>query len=253
MKFQKAAGVYTNYIEWKNWSKEEFGVVKPGSFFYFNQIFQKKVREKSTILEIGFGNGELLGFFKGKGHHIIGVEIIDDLTGRARNAGCVAYTGAVWDIAELRPQEFDLIVAFDVLEHMTYEHLNMFFLWIRKHLKDQGKLYLKFPEGASPFGLANQNSDFTHMSCLTKAKIQALCETSDLQILSYTDDLLSSNKLCSFGLLGKLVLLMLQGYASVLKLVVKTLLFPLTTSLRLGTNSIAVIGINLKLAEATNC
>jgi SAM-dependent methyltransferase len=229
------------YIRWKNWGEDDFALVKPGSRFYFDQVFKPRLSENSKVLEIGFGNGELLGYFRAQDHDIVGVEINDALVDRAKNLGYVAYTGAVWDIAGLQSEKFDLIAAFSVVEHMNHEQLNTFFSWTRLHLNDGGRLYLQFPEGASPFGFANQNGDFTHVTSLTKPKIEALCDTNNMVLLSYSDDLLSSNKLCSIGPLGKMVLLLLQGYASVVKWTLRILLYPLTTSLRLGTNSIAVI------------
>lgn len=230
------------YIGWKNWGENDFGLVKPGSRFYFDQIFKPRLRVKSNVLEVGFGNGELLGYFRAQGHDIIGVEINDVLVGRANKSGYVAYKGAVWDITELQSEKFDLIAAFSVVEHMHLEQLYTFFPWARTHLNDGGRLYIQFPEGASPFGLANQNGDFTHVTSLTKTKIEALCDASNMELLSYSDDLLSSNKLCSLGLPGKMALLVLQGYASLVKWALRILLYPLATSLRLGTNSIAVIG-----------
>lgn len=241
-----------NYIGWKNWGEDDFGLVRPGSRFYFDQIFKPRLRENSKVLEIGFGNGELLGYFRAQNHDIVGVEINDVLVGRANKLGYVAYTGAVGEIAELQPENFDLIAAFSVVEHMDHEQLNAFFSWVRKHLNEGGRLYLLFPEGASPFGLANQNGDFTHVTSLTKPKIEVLCNTSNMELLSYSDDLLSSNKLCSFGSPGKMVLLLLQGYASALKWALRMLLYPLATSLRLGTNSIAVITVRKAPPEETN-
>lgn len=232
---------YSGYIGWKKWGEEDFGVVMPGSRFCFDQIFNKRSKAKCRILEIGFGNGELLGYFRAQGHQVVGVEINDALVDRAKNSGYIAYLGAVWDIAELQPEKFDLIVAFAVAEHMSYVELNALFLWARKHLNDDGALYLKFPEGASPFGLGYQNGDFTHVSCLTKSKIKALCNTNNMELKSYTDEFLVSNKLCSFGLIGRISLLTLQWYANLLKWAIRILLFPLSPSLRLGTNSIAVI------------
>ena len=219
------------YIGWKNWGEDDFGLVKPGSRFYFDQIFKPRLKEKNKVLEIGFGNGELLGYFHTQGHDIVGVEINDALVVRAKNLGYVAYTGAVWDVAELQSEKFDLIAAFSVAEHMDFDQLNAFFSWARKHLNMGGKLYLLFPEGASPFGLANQNGDFTHVTSLTKPKIEVLCGTNNMQLLSYSDDLLSSNKLCSFGFLGKTVLLLLQGYAIGVKWLLRILLYPLTHSI----------------------
>lgn len=232
---------YSGYIGWKKWGEEDFGLVLPGSRFCFDQIFKKKLTENSKVLEIGFGNGELLGYFHAQGHQVVGIEINDTLVDRAKKAGYAAYSGAVWNIAELQSEKIDLIVAFAVAEHMCYEELNALFSWSREHLNDSGALYLKFPEGASPLGLGYQHGDFTHVSCLTKPKIKALCNANSMVLLSYRDELLVSNKLCSFGLIGKMVLLLLQWYASLLKLAIRIVLFPLNPSLNLATNSIAVI------------
>lgn len=232
---------YIDYIKWKKWGKEEFGVVMPGSRFCFDQIFKKRLKEKSKVLEIGFGNGELLSYFRAYGHQVVGIEINDALVERAKIAGYAAYSGAVWDIAELQPERLDLIVAFAVAEHMCYEDLVALFSWSKKHLNDDGALLLKFPEGSSPLGLGYQNGDFTHVSCLTKSKIESLCNASNMELQSYTDELLVSNKLCSLGMIGKMVLLTLQWYASSLKWAIRILFFPLNPSLNLATNSIAVI------------
>ena len=51
---------YNGYIEWKNWDENEFGFIKPGSRFYFNQMFRNRFSKKSKILEIGFGMGQSL-------------------------------------------------------------------------------------------------------------------------------------------------------------------------------------------------
>ena len=234
---------YDNYIAWKNWRERDFGLVLPGSRFHFDQIFRRQLASKSTILEIGFGNGELLSYLKDLGHKVIGVEINDDLVNRANKLGYVAYGGAVWDISELQSEKFDLVVAFAVVEHMSYEDLVELFSWARDHLNEGGTLQLKFPEGASPFGLGYQNGDFTHLTCLTKSKVGVLCDASKMKLLSYTDERLVSNMLCSFGFIGRLGLLMLQWYGGLLKLMIRIVLFPICPSLQLGTNSVAVITI----------
>jgi len=81
------------------------------------------------------------------------------------------------------------------------------------------------------------------VTSLRRVKIEALCNTSNMELQSYTDERVVSNKLCSFGLIGKMGLLMLQWYAGLLKWAIRILLYPLGPSLRLGTNSIAVITI----------
>jgi SAM-dependent methyltransferase len=226
---------------WKQWHAEQFATVSPGSRFYFDQIFSRWPDKQGKVLDIGYGNGALLGYFRAHGHEVVGVEINERLVKRANECGYPAYQGAAWANAELQPQRFDLVVAFDVAEHMGNEELQTFFSWVRDHLNEGGKLYLRFPEGASPFGLANQNGDLMHVTSLTLPKIEALCVENNMMLVSYMDDLLFSNKLCSLGLIGRVVLLLLQGYAYVLKWILRIILYPIATSLRLGTNSIAVI------------
>jgi 2-polyprenyl-3-methyl-5-hydroxy-6-metoxy-1,4-benzoquinol methylase len=230
------------YIDWKNWGDSKFGQINSGRTFYFEQVFKIKLK-KSSVLEIGFGNGELMSYFRKNDHSVSGVEINNILVSRARKNGYKAFEGWVCDIDDLVYENFDLIVAFDVMEHLTYDQLNDFFSWINSHLNDNGRLYIRFPEGSSPLGLANQNGDFTHITSLTKSKIIALCEGSDLKLLSYSDDILSSNKLCSFfwgG--GKIFLLFIQWYARAFKWLLKMIFYPLNGgNLNLSTNSIAVI------------
>jgi hypothetical protein len=215
--------------------------VRPGSRFYFNQIFKPTLKNKSKTLEIGFGNGELLNYFSANHHYTVGIEINHELVARAKSSGYLAYAGPPWDIIELQSEKFDLIAAFSVIEHMDFKQLSKLFVWVGSHLSDGGKFYVLFPEGSSPFGLANQNGDFTHLTSLTKPKIEVLCDVGNMELLSYYDEPLSSNKLCSWGLAGKMGLLLLQWYASAIIFVLRILFFPLTTSLKLSVNSIAVM------------
>ena len=62
---------YDGYIEWKNWGEDDFGSVKPGSLFHFNQMFRNRLKNKSKIVEIGFGNGELMSYFTELGHQVV--------------------------------------------------------------------------------------------------------------------------------------------------------------------------------------
>lgn len=229
------------YIHWKKWSGESFGAITPGSQFHFHQIFGSSIRSNSNILEIGFGNGELLAYFRKNGHNVIGIETNHLLVERACGHSYTAYLGQVWEIADVQSARFDVIVLFAVAEHMSAEQLTNLFNWAQGHLNYRGKMYLKFPEGASPLGLGYQHGDFTHMSCLTKTKIEELCTGSTLKLTHYYDEPLISNALCSRGVVGIFALMLLQFYGCVLKALIKVVMFPLSPSLRLSTNSIAVI------------
>jgi len=61
-----------NYIKWKHWNSEKFALVDSGASYYFDQLFKKNriLRDRSKIIEIGFGNGELLGYLRKHDHKI---------------------------------------------------------------------------------------------------------------------------------------------------------------------------------------
>lgn len=232
-----------DYISWKKWDQEEFGKLTYGGEFYFNQFFRKYklLKKNKKILEIGFGNGGLLGYLKKHSNELIGVETNTILVSRAVENGYGAFAGLVWEVSELDDKKFDLIFAFDVVEHMSVGDLKSFFSWVAKHLDAYGSLILRFPEGASPLGLAYQHGDFTHATILTRNKLISLCDINELTLISYDDEYLRSDKLCSYGLIGKFFLLILQAYAKFLRNILKFFLFPLSTDLRLSTNSIVII------------
>ena len=232
------------YITWKKWNAKEFASLGPGERFYYRQVLRCKSKKKHKVLEIGFGNGTLLRYFKNIDYEVIGVEINKALVEKALSTGFRAYNGFVWDISELKCEKFDLIVGLDVAEHMSQDELNKLFVWAKNHMNKEARLCLRFPEGGSPLGLVNQNGDFTHVSSLTVQKINWLCSNNNMVLYSYSDDLLSSNKLCSFGITGTSILIILQMHSKILRILMKFILYPLCPALRLSLNSIAVITKN---------
>lgn len=232
---------YKYYAKWKGWDKDRFGLVSHGSRVAFKGEFDALLESTSDVLEIGFGNGQLLGYFRSQGHRVVGVEINESLVSIAKEKGYTCYMGKAWEVPELKSCRFDLIVGIAVAEHLSYSDLISLFGWARRILRTSGALVLKFPEGSSPMALGYQNGDFTHISCLTRTKIEALCNLTDMQLADYRDEQLVSDKLCALGLFGRLSLSILRIYARFFKIFIRTACFPLNPKLSLATNSIAVI------------
>jgi len=59
---------------------------------------------------------------------------------------------------------FDVIVVFDVLEHLTLEEILIFLDRAKQLLVTGGVIIARVPNCASPYGLAYQNGDFTHLT-----------------------------------------------------------------------------------------
>ncbi len=96
------------------------------------------------VLDIGSSSGELLCDLKNVGYkHVYGIDINADAIKLSQQKGLS--NTIVMDAAEIErlPEEFDLIIASDVLEHVEYD-INALTLW-KKKLTPSGKMILFVP------------------------------------------------------------------------------------------------------------
>lgn len=172
-----------NYIEWKGW-ESEFGVLSRNKKAYLNAEFKRLNIEREsglTVLEVGFGNGSFLAYAKEKGWSVSGVEENPILVKRAKANG---YDVALaQDMSQYNPKSYDLIVAFDVFEHIQEDKAINFITNLVALLKIGGVLMMRFPNGDSPFGLVNQNGDVTHVNAIGSRKIEYYSSVLKLEIM----------------------------------------------------------------------
>jgi 2-polyprenyl-3-methyl-5-hydroxy-6-metoxy-1,4-benzoquinol methylase len=172
---------YDTYIDWKDWSDEAFLTYNQDQKYQFEKEFGLDIKNRSRILEIGFGNGTILGILKDLGKTVSGVEINHSLVERAKHAGISAYH----DVKEIRNEKFDCIIAFDVLEHIPLEELTSFLSTVRNLLTDDGVFIARFPNGESPFALPTQYGDTTHVTSLGWNRISQLAQASRMKVIEY--------------------------------------------------------------------
>lgn len=182
---------YEGYADWKGW-KGEFAtsdkVVR-----YFTAEFEGLPLAGRDVLEIGFGNGGFLAWARGQGAEVTGLEINPDMLAAAARVGYPARKAELSAlVAEGR--HYDLIVAFDVLEHWSPEELIENFRAIAALLNPGAHFLARFPNGHSPFGRVYQYGDFTHRSVLSRYRIEYLAATSGLEIVRIADACRLSSK-----------------------------------------------------------
>ncbi len=170
------------YEDWKNWKDDDFAKTTPEDSAYFSKIRNKfKLNNNLKILEVGFGNGNFLNYCKQSNCDVYGVEIIKELLDRATNAGFSVSN----DIDNIpHKKTFDLIVCFDVLEHIESEKVVDFLKKLEGILNYDGAIIIRTPNGSSPLGLANQHGDITHVNIVTATKMGHWCNSSGL-VLKY--------------------------------------------------------------------
>ncbi|HAT39076.1 class I SAM-dependent methyltransferase [Polynucleobacter necessarius] len=174
---------YSDYSQWKGWlTHTPFGELSDLQ----NQKYKLQLEtlnipyKKIKALEIGFGNGGFLKFLMNSKCMVEGVEIQASLLDAAKAIGIPA-KNSIEDIEG----SFELIAAFDVLEHLTINELHLFFKRCKSLLKDDGYMLFRFPNAESFAGLGAQNGDFTHITAIAQSKLDQLIKPHGLEIIAF--------------------------------------------------------------------
>jgi 2-polyprenyl-3-methyl-5-hydroxy-6-metoxy-1,4-benzoquinol methylase len=171
------------YIKTKQWDKNNFGFYSLSDNIYYKKELSKSgilISNTSKILEVGFGNGNFLGFCQNKGWSAIGVESNLALVEKANTAGFSAIHSS--EILTLSNESFDFIFAFDVIEHLEPEELVGFLQTLYGLLKSNGIIFLRFPNGDSPLSMYIQNGDITHKNFIGSGKISQVAAACNLKL-----------------------------------------------------------------------
>lgn len=186
---RRSAGAYdaVAYLEHKGWGDpDRFGRLSPAEAAVYDAMIGRAGRRFESgarVLEVGFGDGAFLRFAAGRGWRVSGVEVQPVLVDVARRAGF-----DVWHAATLEAVEtasVDLLVAFDVLEHLGPSELVAFMREVARVLTPAGRFVARFPNGDSPLGLVNQNGDLTHVSAIGSVKAKHLATVAGLALHWY--------------------------------------------------------------------
>jgi SAM-dependent methyltransferase len=170
------------YTTWKHWEADQFTRYSRSDGRYFDWCIEQASlpAPPTRILEIGYGNGAFLGYCKDRGWMVTGIEINETLKSRATSAGFQVYSG----IQELPSnQTFDLIAAFDVLEHIPIGQAEEMLGELHTVLSSQGAILLRVPNGDSPFGRAYQHGDRTHVETYGSEKLRQLCASLQFKMV----------------------------------------------------------------------
>ena len=161
---------YHNYQEFKGWTEAPDSSHDP---LFAEEIASLCLKKGARVVEVGFGEGRFLDFARRSGFDVIGLEIIPDLVRLTADRGHSTFIGKLSDLFD-QAASFDLVLAFDVVEHLTTDELTVFLSDAAVLLRDGGFILLRFPNGNSPFSLWFMNSDVTHQSYLTDNSLMQL-------------------------------------------------------------------------------
>jgi len=168
------------YTDWKRWPADSFGRYSKGEARYFSWLLARwHSAPIHRALEMGFGNGNFMGFARARGITVTGLESQPELRRRAQRANFEAY-GAITELAA--EHRFDLIAAFDVFEHIPQDDCIALLRDMAERLSPGGILLLRVPNGESPFGRVFQHGDLTHVTTLGLSKFEQIASQTGLEL-----------------------------------------------------------------------
>jgi SAM-dependent methyltransferase len=170
--------------------------------------------QRQAALDLGAGQGELvqallsLGFAQANG-----VELSPSQVQLAQGHGCQAVQqGEGGQALRDLPDAFlDLVVCFDVFEHLSHATCAQWFAQIHRVLKPGGRLIGHVPNGLSPFAGSVYWGDLTHLWCPVPESMQVFCRSSGLCWLGAYENIGASP-----GLKGRLRAMAWRGVRAVM-------------------------------------
>lgn len=201
---------YTDYSSWKGWLTQvpfaELSEIQNKGFKLQLDRFNIPYKQINA-LEVGYGNGSFIKFLINNGSKVEGVEIQSSLLEAAQKIGVPVHSS----ISDVTCGPYDLIVAFDVLEHLTVEQLRSFFQECQSLLKDDGMMLFRFPNAESFAGLGAQNGDFTHITAIAQTKLQQVVEPYGFKIFKFEGETVYPKKVIVHAIRSVFRYLLMKG------------------------------------------
>lgn len=173
-------GYYADYVAWKGWTPF---VYDPDEAEIFRGELGRDLAGKQ-LLEIGFGAGHLLAWAREQGATVAGCELNAECRAAAEERGVEILPADLGASVASHREHFDLIVAFDVFEHLTLPQIVEALGHVAFLLKPTGKLVLRVPNAQSPFGAFSQYGDVTHVTPLSGALLEQLTLDTPLEVIA---------------------------------------------------------------------
>jgi len=173
------------YVRWKSWHGSDFGRFGPEDALYYAQELHASGIASVLGLrvgELGYGNGAFAGWVRKAGGHWVGREAIPELQQRAAQAGFEVIASEADFSNVCGPGKLDLIVAFDVIEHLELDAIRSFLGETKEVLKTGGLLLVRSPSGDSPFSGPIYHGDLTHRTLLGSSAVRQLAMEAGLEV-----------------------------------------------------------------------
>lgn len=156
------------------------------------------VPRTAVVCELGCGDGGFIDFLRSVGfHHVLGVDWSAEQVELARSRGLDVRQGDLFEAIDGRRGEFDVVIAIDVLEHLSHEQLLRFGRLVMQALRPGGMLLVQTPNGEGLFAGHVIYGDLTHCTIFNESSIKQY-----LRAFGFEDIRVSETAPVPFGVRG---------------------------------------------------
>ena len=146
---------------------------------YLSQLIRRHFPKdpSARVFEVGCGDGQLLELARSRGFSAVeGIDLSFEQVERAHRLGrnFVRLADAITVLGEKEVGSVDVLLAFDVLEHLPESELLPFLKAAKRALSGQGRLLIHTVNAQSPFFGRIRYGDFTHTTAFTPQSLRQL-------------------------------------------------------------------------------
>jgi 2-polyprenyl-3-methyl-5-hydroxy-6-metoxy-1,4-benzoquinol methylase len=132
-----------------------------------------QVSKSGQVSDIACGEGNILRLLQSEGFKDLhGIDISPEQVELAQSQFPQVVCGDAIEYLNNHTNQFDLITAFDILEHFYKDEAIDFLDKIHTALRPGGRLILQLPNGDSPFAGSVVHGDFTHEVTYTTVSLK---------------------------------------------------------------------------------
>jgi SAM-dependent methyltransferase len=129
-----------------------------------HETFFKLAHANGDLLDVGCGNGMFIQLAQEKSFRVSGVDFNPKNIDEAKKKGLRdAQVGDIHEFLTSHPQRYDVVTAFDVLEHLPEPQV--FLRNVYSALKNDGRVALTFPNSARPMPKPYLRESFDYPPC----------------------------------------------------------------------------------------
>jgi 2-polyprenyl-3-methyl-5-hydroxy-6-metoxy-1,4-benzoquinol methylase len=160
---------------------------------YLNRMIARwfPISREVRILDLGCGHGAIMYFLRAAGYHnVTGIDTSPEQVAAAHEFGLTnVHCGNVYPFLKGSPEGlYEVIIAFDILEHLTKVELLELGDQIHRVLTPGGRLIMHAPNAEAVFFGTIRYGDLTHEMAFTRGSIAQFAGACSFAVLAVQED-----------------------------------------------------------------